>query len=74
MSSFRLNKKKSLTIILAISVIVVLSVFVYIFTSRTGICGGSPKIENSVSYNTTDNTLMLQVKSWINQTYVFDEE
>jgi hypothetical protein len=72
LSFFRLNKKKSLAIILLISIIVAVSVFVYMFTSRTGICGGSPKIENSVSYNSTDNTLLLQVKSWVNQTYLFD--
>jgi hypothetical protein len=73
LSSFRLGKKKSLAIILLISVIVVFSLFAYIFTSRSATCGGSPKITYSVSYNITDNTLLLNVSSWINQTYVFDQ-
>jgi hypothetical protein len=73
LSSFRLDKKKSLAIILVIGIIVALSVFVYVFTSRLAICGSSPKIEYSISYNKSDNTLLLHVSSWINQTYVFEK-
>lgn len=42
-------------------------------TSLTPTCGTIRKVEYSVSYNNTDNSVFLDVTSWVNQTYVFDE-
>ena len=72
MVAFNMHKKIALIILIAI-VIVISGVSAYILTSLTPFCGTTRTVVCYVSYNNTANSLFLNVTSWVNKTFVFDQ-
>jgi hypothetical protein len=66
-------KWKSVLGVLIVIIVAVSGASLYILSSLTPICGTTRIVEYSVSYNNTDNSVFLNVTSWVNKTYVFDE-
>jgi hypothetical protein len=69
------NHKVALIVLFLAAIVVVSTVVTYIFWfSPRFVCGNSElKFGISPSYNATSNSVMLNITSWVNQTFVFNK-